>query len=69
MSKQVIGEAVKHLPEELKAEHLAIPWHAISAFRNILAHAYFNVDASIVWATLQRDLHPLLAACEQLQAR
>ena len=55
---EVIGEAVKHLPEEWKAEHVAIPWHAIGAFRNILAHAYFNVDASIVWTTLQRDLDP-----------
>ncbi|CAA6680050.1 MULTISPECIES: DUF86 domain-containing protein [unclassified Lentimonas] len=64
---EVIGEAVKHLPEEWKAEHLEIPWHAIAAFRNILAHAYFNVDASIVWTSLQRDLEPLLGACEQLQ--
>ena len=66
---EVIGEAVKHLPEEWKAEHAEIPWHAISAFRNILAHAYFNVDASIVWTSLQRDLDPLLAACEKLQQK
>ena len=64
---EVIGEAVKHLPEEWKAEHLEIPWHAIAAFRNILAHAYFNIDASIVWTSLQRDLEPLLKACAQLQ--
>lgn len=60
---------MKHLPEEWKAEHVAIPWHAVAAFRNILAHAYFNVDASIVWTTLQRDLAPLLGACELLHQK
>jgi uncharacterized protein with HEPN domain len=40
----VIGEAAARLPDELKRRHTTIPWMKISAFRNILVHAYFGVQ-------------------------
>jgi uncharacterized protein with HEPN domain len=56
---QIIGEAARRLPEEIR--HLApdIPWHKIIGMRNILVHGYFAIDLDVVWDAVQRDV-PLL---------
>lgn len=46
---EVIGEAVKKLPPELKKEHPKIEWSKISGLRDIISHAYFGVDVQIIW--------------------
>ena len=45
---EIIGEAVKQLPEEFKNKHPDIPWRDIGDMRNILIHVYFDVDYTIV---------------------
>jgi uncharacterized protein with HEPN domain len=47
----IIGEAVSRLPQDLKDRHPSIEWRKISAFRNLLMHAYFVLDWDIVWVT------------------
>ena len=64
---EIIGEAVKRLPAEWTESEPQIPWSAIKGFRDVLAHAYFQVDEEIVWSTIEKDLKPLLAACRRLQ--
>ena len=56
---QIIGEAVKNLPEEIRAGHSEVPWSDIARMRDILVHAYFDVDLDEVWAVVQRDLPEL----------
>lgn len=46
---EIIGEAVKHLPDEMKESFPEIPWRAKVGFRDILAHSYFRTDDSIIW--------------------
>ena len=41
---EVIGEAVKQLPEDWLTEHPEVPWHQIAGLRNRIVHAYFGVD-------------------------
>ena len=48
---EIIGEAVKQLPEDFKQKHADIPWRDIGDMRNILIHVYFDVDYAIVWKT------------------
>jgi uncharacterized protein with HEPN domain len=48
-SLEVIGEAVKQLPESLREQHPTIEWRAIAGMRDRLIHAYFGVDYEIVW--------------------
>ncbi len=60
---EVIGEATKNLPEEIKSKYLDVPWKSIAGMRDRLIHAYFGVDLKIVWDTVQlylRDLHNAL---------
>lgn len=63
---QIIGEAVTHLSEDLRAQHPDIPWRAIAATRHALVHAYFRVDLDEVWHTVKNDLPDLKARLEQL---
>ncbi|MGC9101445.1 MAG: DUF86 domain-containing protein, partial [Caldisericum sp.] len=46
---EIIGEAVKHIPEEIKEKYNQIPWKKITGMRNRLIHGYFVVDYTIVW--------------------
>jgi uncharacterized protein with HEPN domain len=63
---EIIGEAVKHLPESLLTTEPEIPWRAISGIRDILAHAYFRTEDSIIWDTATTHLKPLKQATQRL---
>ena len=63
---EIIGEAVKHLPEALLATEPEIPWRAIAGIRDILAHAYFRTEDSIIWDTATMHLTPLKQATQRL---
>ncbi len=56
---EVIGEAVKQLPEDLRERYPHIPWRSITALRNVLIHEYFGVDLEIVWRVVQKRLPTL----------
>lgn len=62
---EIIGEAVKHLPETMTREAPHIPWRAIAGFRDILAHGYFRTEDSIIWDAATSHLAPLLAYVEE----
>jgi uncharacterized protein with HEPN domain len=49
---EVIGEAVKRVPEDVRLRHASIPWREIAETRNILIHEYYGVDLELMWATV-----------------
>lgn len=49
---EIMGEAVKNLPENLKDEHDDVPWREVAGMRDKLAHAYFGVSHEIIWKTI-----------------
>jgi uncharacterized protein with HEPN domain len=57
----VIGEAVKRLSQEFRAEHPHIPWSLITGMRDHLIHGYDVVDWDEVWKTATSDVPDLLA--------
>ena len=63
---EIIGEAVKHLPEHLIAHHPEIPWRAIAGFRDVLAHSYFRTEDSIIWDAATRGLLTLKTAIQSM---
>ncbi len=56
---QVIGEAIKNLPDEYKANYADIDWHNPAGMRNALIHGYADIDFEIVWRTVKDDLPKL----------
>lgn len=66
---EIIGEAVKNLPPELRAERPEIEWKQIARFRDLIAHRYFNVRLTIVWDIVQDQLAALDAAVVHILAK
>ena len=65
---QIIGEAARGIPEEVRALAPQIPWHQIAGMRNVLVHGYFEIDTDLVWDAATRDVPALKPAIEQLLA-
>ncbi|HEX4366105.1 MAG TPA: HepT-like ribonuclease domain-containing protein [Rhodopila sp.] len=63
---EILGEAVRHVPEPLKAANPDIPWATMAAVRNRIMHGYFGIDDSILYTTIDQDLEPLLPNLERL---
>lgn len=64
----VIGEAVKALPEDLRARQPQIPWREIARLRDLLAHHYYRVDARVIRRTVESPLTDLQRAVIQMLA-
>lgn len=60
----VIGEAAGQVSGETRARSPQIPWKSVVGMRNVLIHAYHEIDNDVVWAALHTDLPPLVAALE-----
>lgn len=63
---EIISEASRRIPDEMKARHSDIPWSKIAAIGNILRHEYAHISPSIIWDVVQVHLHPLKTAVETL---
>lgn len=63
---EIIGEAVKHIPDEMRKKYPDIPWKKIAGARDIFVHEYFGVRLDRVWGTITNDLLPLKKQVEKL---
>ena len=66
---EIISEAVRRLPQDIRDQHPGLPWRAIMGAGNIYPHYYDNVAEAFVWRTAQTGLGPLLDVVEHELAR
>ena len=59
---QTLAESTQRLSGPLKATEPAVPWSAISGFRNILAHNYLGIDLAVVWSPAYMSHHSTVEA-------
>lgn len=59
---EVIGEAVKRIPDDYCADHPAIPWRELAGLRDVLIHQYEGVSLNEIWRMVEKDLLPLRQA-------
>jgi uncharacterized protein with HEPN domain len=57
---QVLGEAARLVPDDVRKSNPNIPWSDMQKMRHVLVHHYDKVDVSRVWQTVQQDLPPLV---------
>ena len=56
---EIIGEAVKKIPPDVKDRYADIEWKKIAGLRDILAHEYFGIDLDILWDIVENKLPDL----------
>lgn len=63
---EIIGEAVKHVPAEIKDNNADVDWRKIAGLRDIVAHEYFGISLEIVWDIIQNKLPGLQISIERM---
>ena len=46
---EIIGEAARNIPDDIKRRYPGIPWKQMIGLRNLTIHAYFGIDLDIIW--------------------
>jgi uncharacterized protein with HEPN domain len=64
---ELLGEAARQVPQHVRDRAPQIEWQAIIALRNILTHAYFGIDDSILWDVVTTRIEPLQTALTALE--
>ena len=64
---EIIGEAARQISDETRNASAGIPWIAIAGMRNRLIHAYFDIDAELVWKTVTVEIPALTAQLNAIQ--
>jgi uncharacterized protein with HEPN domain len=65
---EILGEACKRVPAEVRARDNEIAWRRIAALRDVLAHAYFGVDEDIIWNVVSIEIPLLLPQLMRLRS-
>jgi uncharacterized protein with HEPN domain len=63
---EIVAEASRRIPGDLKAQHGEIPWADIAGIGTILRHGYDSLDHPVIWGVVENDLPPLKAAVEAM---
>ena len=63
---ELIGEAATHIPNDVRAAHPEISWHAVIGTRNRLAHGYLSISNSVIWSIIRDAVPGLLPALRNL---
>jgi len=62
----IIGEATKHVPNEIRNLYPQVDWKKISGLRDVVVHGYFGIDEEILWDIIQNHVPELLEQVTQI---
>ncbi|MFH0860290.1 MAG: DUF86 domain-containing protein [Candidatus Altiarchaeota archaeon] len=63
---EIIGEAAKNVPSDIRQKNKAIPWSDMAKTRDKIIHGYFGVDYDVIWKTIQEKLPEIKTPLKQL---
>ena len=64
---EVIGEAAKNVPDEIRQEYDDVPWSEMAGMRDKLIHGYASVELQIVWTTIEKEISALETQIESVR--
>ena len=64
---EVIGEAAKNVPDEIRQEYDGVPWSEMAGMRDKLIHGYASVELQIVWTTIEKEISALETQIESVR--
>jgi uncharacterized protein with HEPN domain len=62
----IIGEASRHIPQEIQLQYPEVPWRLMADMRNVIAHQYFQVRLKLIWQGTQQDIPSLIEKLQKL---
>jgi uncharacterized protein with HEPN domain len=65
---EIIGEAVKHLPDSIRIKYPTTPWRQIAGMRDIIIHEYFGITLDMIWVVITEDLPELKSVIQKIIA-
>lgn len=63
---EIIGEAVKYVPDHIKERHAEVDWKGITGLRNRISHEYFGVSVNIIWHIIKEELKTFKEQMKQI---
>jgi len=63
---EIIGEAARQIPENVRQSNPEIQWREIAAMRNKLTHEYFGVNTKVIWRTVHEDLPVIIPLLKKI---
>jgi len=63
---EIIGEATKNIPDEIKKAYPEIPWKGMAGMRDKVIHGYFGVDLKVVWDTVTKRIPEIKELFERM---
>lgn len=64
---EILGEAAKNIPDEVRGQYLQIEWRKIAGLRDVLAHFYFGLEDETLWDIVQNKIPALQFQLQQMQ--
>jgi uncharacterized protein with HEPN domain len=64
---EIMGEAVKGIPIEIRSKYPNVPWREIAGLRDVLIHNYFGITIEMVWNVVTNDLGEIAASIEAIR--
>ena len=63
---EIIGEATKQIPIELRQKYKNIPWRDMAGIRDKLIHAYFSINLELIWLAIKKDIPKIKPLIKQV---